>query len=319
MVIMSEQMPDQLPATDWSSRSLRLNCVGAGLVGKTLCHLMARHIQLNQVINQSQSSAQQAVDFIGAGRPFGIGSKPLTHLEPADIWMITCPDDLIESVGNKIIQSGRLQPGNIIFHCSGAISSKIFQIPKLADISVASVHPIHSFSDPRSSLESFSGTPCAIEGDPKATKVLDDLFQSIGADLFSINSESKSLYHASTVMACNYLVSLLELSKMMLSQAGVDHKNHSNPLKGLIEQTLGNYLTGDAQTALTGPISRGDVDTIASHLTALENAPSNWRKVYCSLGNIAADISSKQSLASPQSLQAITKLLNQKDADRKYD
>jgi len=143
---MSEQMPDQLPATDWSSRSLRLNCVGAGLVGKTLCHLMARHIQLNQVINQSQSSAQQAVDFIGAGRPFGIGSKPLTHLEPADIWMITCPDDLIESVGNKIIQSGRLQPGNIIFHCSGAISSKIFQIPKLADISVASVHPIHSFS-----------------------------------------------------------------------------------------------------------------------------------------------------------------------------
>jgi len=61
------------------------------------------------------------------------------------------------------------------------------------------------------------------------------------------------------------------------------------------------------------------VDTIASHLTALENAPSNWRKVYCSLGNIAADISSKQSLASPRSLQAIAKLLNQKDADRKYD
>ena len=316
---MSEQMPDQLPAADWTSKALSLNCVGAGLVGKTLCHLMSRHIQLNQVINQSRPSAQQAVDFIGAGRPFGIDSQPLTQLEPANIWMITCPDDLIESVGNKIIQSGRLQPGNIIFHCSGANSSKIFQMPQSADIYVASVHPIHSFSDPRSSLETFSGTPCAIEGDLKATKVLNHLFQLIGADPFPIDSESKSLYHASTVMACNYLVSLLELSKMMLSQAGVDHKKHSNPLKALIEQTLSNYLIGDAQTALTGPISRGDVDTIASHLAALENAPSDWRKVYCSLGNIAADISTKQSLASPKSLQAITRLLNKKDADRNND
>ena len=112
---MSEQMPDQLPATDWPSRSLRLNCVGAGLVGKTLCHLMARHIQLNQVINQSQSSAQQAVDFIGAGRPFGIGSKPLTHLEPADIWMITCPDDLIESVEIKLSNQGDCSQAILFF------------------------------------------------------------------------------------------------------------------------------------------------------------------------------------------------------------
>ena len=79
-------------------------------------------------------------------------------------------------------------------------------------------------------------------------------------------------------MACNYLVSILELSKMMLSQAGVDHKNHSNPLKRLIEQTLGNYLTGDAQTALTGPISRGDVDTIASHLLPLRMRPQIGEK-----------------------------------------
>ena len=67
-----------------------LSCIGAGLLGKTLCHLLSNQLSIQQVINRSVASSQQAVDFIGAGRPASID-----NLEPADIWLIATPDDAI--------------------------------------------------------------------------------------------------------------------------------------------------------------------------------------------------------------------------------
>ena len=177
------------------------------------------------------------------------------------------------------------------------------------DIGIASLHPVHSFADPKLSLQHFAGTSCAIEGDSSALEVLSGLFKAIGADLFSIDRDKKALYHASTVMACNNLVSLLELSKLMLSQSGVNLEKQHNPLQALIHQTLNNYFDTDAKRALTGPISRGDTNTVETHLTALEKAPEAWRQVYSGLGSIALDISATQGKASTEDLKIIAGLL----------
>jgi predicted short-subunit dehydrogenase-like oxidoreductase (DUF2520 family) len=198
---------------------------------------------------------------------------------------------------------------NQIFHCSGATSSTIFTKAEEMGVKVASLHPAHSFANPKSSLQSFAGTACAIEGDIAATLGLSRLFEKIGANLFPIDSDKKSLYHASTVMACNNLVSLLELSKLMLNQSGVDSKVPHNPLQALVQQTLNNYFDTDAQSALTGPISRGDVNTIETHLTALDGAPTAWQQVYAGLGSIAVDISTTQGKASSEDLEKISELL----------
>ena len=306
---MSEHTPASSITDHGLYKSLSLSCLGAGHAGSTLCKLLSAHVQINQVINRTHRSAHEAANFIGDGEAIGIDNQSYTDLKSADIWMLTCPDDQLQAVGDSLLTSGVLRSGNIVFHCSGAISSDIFSRAGAVNVSVASLHPVHSFADPKLSLQHFAGTSCAIEGDTAAIKVLSGLFEAIGADLFPIDRDKKALYHASTVMACNNLVSLLELSKLMLSQSGVDIEKYHNPLQAIIYQTLTNYFDTDAQRALTGPISRGDINTIETHLAALERAPDAWRQVYSGLGSIALDISATQGKASTEDLEIMADLL----------
>ena len=168
----------------------------------------------------------------------------------------------------------------------------------------------------------FSGCHCAIEGSANAVTQLDALFSSLGALTFTLDSQQKSLYHAASVMACNYLVSLLEVSHQMLKEAGIDEAvideaiidstENSSPLESLIRQTLDNYFSLGATQALTGPIARGDTDTIETHIKALQQAPDAdlWKQLYSALGKATLPISAKQGQASKQQLTAIAAALD---------
>ena len=190
---------------------LTLSCIGAGRLGQTLCHLLSQrsNISIGQIINSNQVSSQRAVDFIGCG-----SAATINDLKQADIWLIATPDNQIESAVKQLHTSAVLKPETVIFHCSGLLPSSVLQ-NKQQDLNVASVHPIHSFADPKRSINTFSGCHCAIEGSANAVTQLDALFSSLGTLTFTLDSQQKSLYHAASVMACNYLVSLLEVSHQM--------------------------------------------------------------------------------------------------------
>jgi len=285
---------------------ITLSCIGAGRLGKTICRLLAGKVEIRQIVNHSLASAQSAVDFIGSG-----SAVSMADLQPADIWLIATPDGQIKLVYEQLKASGVLHNNAIVFHCSGAIGSSVLYSDDVK-INVASVHPIHSFADPQKSLKDFSGSHCAIEGQANAVTTLQGLFEDIGAIPFIIDSQHKALYHTATVMACNYLVSLLEASQQILATAGVDGCD-GNPLESLIRQTLDNYLSTDATSALTGPIARGDTKTITSHLQALAQNGDNqlWQQVYTALGKATLPIAAQQGQASKSDLQQIEKLLDQ--------
>lgn len=307
---------------------LTLSCIGAGRLGQTLCHLLSQRsdIAIGQIINSNQLSSQRAVDFIGCG-----SAATIDDLKQADIWLIATPDNQIESAAKKLQDAKILKPETVIFHCSGLLLSSILQ-NKQQDLNVASVHPIHSFADPKRSINTFAGSHCAIEGSANALTQLDALFSSLGALTFTLDSQQKSLYHAASVMACNYLVSLLEVSHQMLKEAGIDEAvideavideavideaginstENSSPLESLIRQTLDNYFSLGATQALTGPIARGDTDTIKTHIKALQQAPDAdlWKQLYSALGKATLPISAKQGQASQEQLTAIAAALD---------
>ena len=281
--------------------SLTLSCIGAGRLGKTLCHLFSQHLHIGQIINRSEYSAKSAVDFIGAGQ------AQTMPVEQADIWLIATPDDEIKTASAALRDSGVLRSGDTVFHCSGVLNASMLD---LNGCQTASVHPIHSFADPRQSINQFAGTPCGMEGDSRSIELLQAVFQQVKATPFIIDSQHKALYHAATVMTCNYLVSLLELGQQMLAASGVNQHTVSSPLEPLIRQTLDNYFKTDAISALTGPIARGDAATVASHIQALRQQPNNWQQVYSALGNTTRLIAEKQGQASLENLTAIDALLN---------
>ena len=288
-----------------------LSCIGAGRVGKTLCYLLSKQLRIGQIINPSIASGRKAVDFIGSGE-----ATTINALKKADIWLIATPDKDIEWAAKQLLAADVLQPDNIVFHCSGLLPSSILH-NQSEGLNVASVHPIHSFADPQLSIDSFSGTYCAIEGSEKAVDRLTKLFSFLGALPFAINSQHKDLYHAATVMACNYLVSLLHISDQMMHKAGVDEAQTSRPLEPLIRQTMENYLSLGGKQALTGPIARGDVQTVEKHLMALDKQPDSgiWKQLYTALGQATLPLAAAQQTP-VEYLNSIAKLL---DASGTYE
>ena len=110
-----------------------------------------------------------------------------------------------------------------------------------------------------------------------------------------IPPERRPLYHAAAVMASNYIVAMIDAAAMLMEQAGVPADQALLALAPLIEASVRNSLNSGPVQALTGPIERGDEQTVALHLSALVDAPESVRHLYRSAGLHAANIARRKS------------------------
>lgn len=249
-----------------------LNIVGAGKLGRTMGRLWADSaiFRIQDVQNRSLDSAQAAVAFIGAGKPVaGTG-----FLRPADVTLIATPDDSIAACCNSLADSGLLRAGQIVFHCSGALSSTELVGAAAQGCATASVHPIHSFADPLASAGTFNDTWCGMEGEARALDCLGPAFESVGARLVAIAVEDKTLYHSAAVFASNYLVTMLDLALQTYMRAGIPRETALAMIAPLARGTVENVLLLGPEKALTGPVQRGDRITVEKHFRALQG----WRR-----------------------------------------
>ena len=244
-----------------------LNIIGAGRVGKTLGRLLADSGQLEvlAVCNRTQASAEHAVVFIGQGQAI----TKLSDLSPADWTMVATPDDKIAKIADELQQYHVLIESGCLFHCSGTLPSSLFLACQNMGCQIASVHPVKSFADPKMSITNFLGTACGIEGDHGAAVQLAELFRGIGAKPFTLKTESKLQYHAAMVMASNYLVTLMDVAIDLCHDAGIDENKSYDILQPIVQSTVDNVFSMGTTRSLTGPIARGDVETVAKHLSAL--------------------------------------------------
>jgi predicted short-subunit dehydrogenase-like oxidoreductase (DUF2520 family) len=165
-----------------------------------------------------------------------------------------------------------------------------------------------SFAKPLSANSEFSGTFCGCEGADEALQLLRPYFQQIGGRCFDIKSEEKPLYHAATVMCCNYLTALTETSAELFTQAGLQRETALQLMQPIMQATLSNIFLQGTTAALTGPIARGDTKTVAQHLEAIREP--NTSAIYKALGIAALKLSKQQESASPDTLAEIEQLLS---------
>lgn len=246
-----------------------LNIIGAGKVGKVLAKNFQRKQQfaIQQVLNRTQASASTAVAWLGAGQAV----NGISQLLPADITMLSVSDDQIASICQQLADAGLLKVGSVIFHCSGAKASTELRAARLAGAVVASVHPVRSFANVDLLAEQFAGTICSMEGDEAALTLLVPALQAIGAETVIINADNKLLYHAGSVFASNYLVTLMEVALRTYQAAGIPAEIAQKMAAPLARQTLENVFNLGTQAALTGPIARGDMQTVALQQTRLND------------------------------------------------
>lgn len=199
-------------------------------------------------------------------------------------------------VARELREASALQSNDLVFHCSGALSSRALAPLRELGAVVASVHPIRSFADPTAPTLSFEGTRCAFEGDSTARESLSALFESIGGGVFEIATDAKLLLHAGHVFASNYVVSVLECANRLYAEAGVDPAVAREFMGPLVVSVVDNVSRLGTVGALTGPIARGESELVATQLEATRAALPAIGELYTKLGEIAADLAERQGL-----------------------
>lgn len=284
-----------------------LNIIGCGTVGKVVGRLFHQGglFEIQDILNRSLDSGRQATAFIGAGRPI----SSLEGMRPADLFLIAASDDAITGCAEALAAAGLVGPGTVVCHLSGALPSAILSAVRARGGEAASVHPVKSFANPAASAADFAGTWCGIEGDPGAAALLGGAFAAIGGSIFPVDPHFKSVYHAGSVLVCNYLTSLLEVGVRAYGKGGLPRETALQVMEPLVRGTLDNIFRIGTVQALTGPIARGDAAVVSSQLAALDGWDREVALIYRALGRVALDLSRRRGVASDESLEALDALL----------
>ncbi|WP_036664901.1 Rossmann-like and DUF2520 domain-containing protein [Paludibacterium yongneupense] len=261
-----------------------LNIVGAGRLGKVIARLARNsgRYRVAGICNRSPESAAAAVAFVGEGR----ACASLSALPAADMWLLAVPDAAIGRVAAELAMQARVAPGALAFHASGACEAALLGPLARRGLRCASLHPAFSFADAERAVATFAGTRCALEGEADACVELESLARDIGGLPFRLAPGGKPAYHAALCVASNYLLALTALAQELACAGGVEQ---ALPLIGaLMRQTLENALEIGPQAALTGPIARGDVQTVARHLAVMPSPMA--RATYLALGRATLEM-----------------------------
>jgi predicted short-subunit dehydrogenase-like oxidoreductase (DUF2520 family) len=216
----------------------------------------------------------------------GISRKGrVASLVRADVVWLCVPDGEIARAANTL--SKVEWKDKYAFHSSGVLSSDALTSLRNAGARVASVHPLMTFV--KGSVPELTGVPFAIEGDASAVRVARVIVRNLGGDPVAVKKQYKVAYHAFATMICPLLVSLLTASEKAAALAGMSAPDARRRMLPIIRQTLRNYETLGPAKAFSGPIVRGDVETIRAHTKVLAKVPAT-KDVYTALARVALEL-----------------------------
>lgn len=250
------------------------------------------------------TAAGETTRAIAAQYGFSIRKSNAEAAASGDVIILCVPDRQIEPVCRELVENGRLRVGQTMLHTSGANAADLLTAAKSAGVSIGALHPLQSFTNPTEAAQQFSNIFFAIDGEQAAAAAATELALALGGQVLHVPPQDRALYHAAAVTASNYLVSLLSVSERLFSRWAPSGRSLDAVLP-LAEGTLRNIRRQGTSAALTGPIARGDIATVAKHLQAL---PPDLIPLYKTLGLTALamaknNLSTKQQTALRQLLQ----------------
>jgi len=220
------------------------------------------------------------------------GRKGIIEPPLLGIVFLAVPDQAVEGVA---VQLARLNPPRRVsfVHVSGALGLDALDALRPGH-DVGSFHPLQSFPGPRPP-EAFRGITVAIDARSAVLKRrLSALARAIGATPKQVGDADRVLYHAAAVFASNYLDVMVAEAVRLLKEIGWTESESVAALLPLIEGSVANIRRHGPVAALTGPIRRGDVETVTRHLRALEEVEA--ADEYRMLGTIALQIAKEAGL-----------------------
>lgn len=252
----------------------KLGFIGIGTVGSTLARALSTAGYVITAIHNRhpEKATRLAARLEGAS---ALASAQAVA-DACDLVLLTVSDDAIETVAGSITWS----TDDAVVHCSGAASVDILAPAATQGAAVGVFHPLQTLAAPDRAETNLPGSAFGIEASTdELAETLSQMARDLGGTPLILSGE-KAIYHASAVIASNYLVTLMSLASGLWEELGLSKEEGLKALLPLVRGTLANLERVGLPNALTGPIARGDVGTVDRHLETLGRVAPELLAVY---------------------------------------
>jgi len=271
------------PARREHPARLRVGVVGAGRAGTALAAALAR---VGHDVVAASAVSDASVERIRRRLPGAAIRRPDEVADAADLVLLTVPDDVLPGLVAGLATTGAPLQGRLLAHASGRHGLAVLEPAVRAGALPLALHPVMTFTGRPDDTDRLAGVSFGVTAPDQLRPVAEALVVEMGGEPVFIAEENRGLYHAALASGANHLVTLVVQSADLLRAAGVAEPGRM--LGPLLSAALDNALRlGDA--ALTGPVARGDAETVAAHISALRDAAPEALPAYLALARLTAD------------------------------
>ncbi|MEP6666832.1 MAG: DUF2520 domain-containing protein [Nocardioidaceae bacterium] len=288
------------------SEKFSVGVIGAGRVGAVLsAALQTVGHGIAAVAGESDASRTRIETLLPGVRV----DKPTAVAKSCDLLLLMVPDDALDNVVKMLVASGAIRPGQYVVHTSGRHGLDVLRPAIEIGARGIALHPAMTFTGTDLDLERLVGCVYGVTCEVGERPVVEGLVTDLQGQIVWVAEDSRTLYHAALAHGANHLVTLVSQAMELLRTAG--SSDPAATLRPLLTAALDNALAyGDA--ALTGPIVRGDVETVRAHLKSLA-APDQARSTlesYVAMARATANHAVADGRLEPRRAAALVEILN---------
>jgi predicted short-subunit dehydrogenase-like oxidoreductase (DUF2520 family) len=293
------------PASAHPAR-LAVGVIGAGRAGTALGTALAR---AGHVVVAASAVSQASVRRARAAFPAAVIADPGQVLGQVDLALLTVPDDVLAGLVEGLAATGAPVEGRMLVHASGRHGLAVLEPAARRGALPLALHPVMTFTGRPDDVDRLAGTCFGVTAPEVLRTAAEALVIEMGGEPVFIAEEHRDLYHAALASSANHLITLVAQAADLLRAAGV--ADPARLLAPLLSAALDNALRfGDA--GLTGPVARGDAETVAAHVAAIDAEPSASPAVtaaYLALARLTADRALAAGLLKPSDAERLLGVL----------
>ncbi len=241
--------------------------IGPGRLGQAMGKaLRGASVPVDAIAGRNLRRARRAAGFIGGGHAVRLSDS---EIGSGAVIVLTVSDSVVRTVARALARQREDWSGRVVLHTCGSLGLAVLEPFRQRGAAVGSLHPFQTIPSPSAGARSLRGCYWSVDGDRKARALAEDWVKRLGGKSFRIPADRKALYHLSAFLVCPTTVTLMDQSERLLRRAGVPARMIRPMLSQFVTETARNFADWGGKKALTGPVPRGDWETLERHVAML--------------------------------------------------
>lgn len=262
---------------------LRIGLIGSGRVGAPMAAALQR---AGHRVVAATAVSRKSKERVGALLSGVLVKKPHDVTDGVDLILIAVPDDVLPELVKGLVSTGSITAGQIVVHTSGRYGTDVLKPVLEVNALPVAIHPVMTFTGTSIDLQRMVGTPFGVTAAEPLLPIAQALVVDVGGEPIVVPEEKRAAYHATLAWSSNFLATIVNQGKELASDLGIEEP--ARLLAPLLGATLDNALRyGDS--SLTGPISRGDAETVRAHREVFAKHSPAVQSAYLSLARLTAE------------------------------